>query len=72
MAATSLGNTRNICRKYYVHPFVESSYKDGSIEKVFNRIDPSDQLEDYFTNTEGAILKLLSDYTPTFLKNIKH
>ncbi len=71
-AAEGLGNTRNVCRKYYVHPAIISGYKDGSIEKVFNRIDTSNQSADYFTNTESAILKLLSDYTPTFLKNIKY
>ncbi|WP_299313918.1 DNA topoisomerase IB [uncultured Aquimarina sp.] len=71
MAAASLGNTRNVCRKYYVHPFIESSYKDGSIKKVFNKINTSNQSADYFTNTEHAILNLLTDYTPTFLKNIE-
>ncbi|WP_282086262.1 DNA topoisomerase IB [Aquimarina algiphila] len=71
VAATSLGNTRNVCRKYYVHPFVVSSYQDSSIKKVFDKIDNSDQLGNYFTHSEHAISKLLENYTPTFLKNIE-
>ncbi len=71
VAAISLGNTRNVCRKYYVHPFVVSSYENRSIKKVFNQLSTSDQLGGYFTNSEHAILKLLEDYTPKFLKNIE-
>ncbi len=70
-AAHSLGNTRNVCRKYYVHPVIVSSYKNQSIKKVFDKVDTSYETKEYFTNSEQAILKLLEDYTPTFLKNME-
>lgn len=38
-AAAAHGNTRNMYRKYYVHPYLVLKYADGSIKKIhfFNR-----------------------------------
>ncbi len=35
--ATKLGNTRTVCRKYYVHPTVIASYEKGTIWKYKSR-----------------------------------
>lgn len=37
--AENLGNTRTVCKKYYVHPAVIKSYEDGSIFKYIDRLD---------------------------------
>ncbi|MFD2565127.1 DNA topoisomerase IB [Aquimarina rubra] len=67
-ASKSLGNTRNVCRKYYVHPAVISRYTDGSIKQYFDKVDKGYSSEEYFSNTEQVILELLNNYTPEFLK----
>ena len=35
--AKQLGNTRTVCRKYYVHPVLLEIYEDGSLEKWLNK-----------------------------------
>jgi len=62
-AATGLGNTRVVCRNYYVHPQVVESYENGTIEPYFKKIK-DDQQKDYtsLSDTEKVILKLIQDY----------
>ncbi|GAA4106872.1 DNA topoisomerase IB [Aquimarina addita] len=67
-AASGLGNTRNVCRKYYVHPAIIASYEDGSIQKNFNMTDMHETSSEYFTELENAMLHLLNGYTPEFLQ----
>ncbi|NNE31977.1 MAG: DNA topoisomerase IB [Winogradskyella sp.] len=59
-ASEALGNTRNVLRKYYVHPLIMDSYLDGSIETYFNNSDTIDGL----TTTESSMLNLISTYKP--------
>jgi len=33
--AKDLGNTRNVCKKYYVHPAILTLYESGSLEEYF-------------------------------------
>ncbi len=68
-AAKQLGNTRNVCRKYYVHPGVAQQYETGEIKVGFDRvIKLSENIRDYFTPTEEVLLELLQAYKPEFLK----
>lgn len=66
-AAKALGNTRSVCRKYYVHPAVVNTYLTGRIEEDFKAIElltkPTDQLSD----TETVVLDLIKNYVPNFL-----
>jgi len=39
MVAEALGNTRTVCKKYYVHPLIFSLYESKSIEKYFKHLD---------------------------------
>ena len=34
-----LGNTRTVCKKYYVHPLILSLYESNKLEKYFSSID---------------------------------
>ncbi|WP_378175501.1 DNA topoisomerase IB [Aquimarina sp. SS2-1] len=70
-AAKSLGNTRNVCRKYYVHPAIISRYTDGTIIPYFEQAEKNENNKEYFSNTESVILELLKNYTPPFLKQNK-
>lgn len=37
--ATQLGNTRTVCKKYYIHPEILSQYESGAIQKYFDQLD---------------------------------
>lgn len=37
--AVNLGNTRAVCKKYYVHPTVIKSYEEGTIFKYIEKLD---------------------------------
>ena len=62
-AAEGLGNTRAICRTYYVHPKVVDTYENGEIIPYFKKIKEDDS-PDYIrlSETEKAIHKLIQDY----------
>ena len=66
-AAKALGNTRNVCRKSYVHPLVVSKYEDGSLSKQFNELERIKKEKPYLSPSEEVLLKLYGTYTP--LKN---
>ncbi len=62
-AAEGLGNTRTVCRSYYVHPKVVETYENGKILPYFRKI--KDEKESGYTElseTEKAILQLIKDY----------
>ncbi|UJH91454.1 DNA topoisomerase IB [Antarcticibacterium sp. 1MA-6-2] len=62
-AATGLGNTRTVCRSYYVHPRIVESYENGEILKYFSEIQPSEK-KDYtsLSASEDKMLELIGDY----------
>ncbi len=62
-AAEGLGNTRAICRTYYVHPKVAETYENGEITPYFKQIK-EDSSPDYIrlSESEKAIYKLIQDY----------
>jgi DNA topoisomerase-1 len=66
MAAKGLGNTRNVVRKYYVHPMLISAYEDKSLEKYFDQAKNKYKNEVYFTASEKALLQLIKKYSPDF------
>lgn len=67
--AKELGNTRNVCRKYYVHPLLPAAYEKGELTTVFNTIDELKPQPNQST-TEAAILLLINNYRP--LQGLKH
>ncbi len=62
MVAKQLGNTRTVCKNYYVHPVIVELYKEKKLEKYLgelNVIEPADgQLE--LTPVEKVLLKILT------------
>ncbi|CAM4095481.1 DNA topoisomerase IB [Zobellia roscoffensis] len=65
-AAKALGNTRNVCRKYYVHPVLVTSYEDGSLKKWFDKTNKTDSKSAYFSTSEKVMLELFEQYNPKF------
>lgn len=60
--AVNLGNTRTVCKKYYVHPTVIKSYEEGTIFKYISRLDEEKDVNAAELNTaEKALLDLLEN-----------
>jgi DNA topoisomerase-1 len=60
--AEALGNTRNVCRNYYVHPLLVSTYEDGSIQKYFDRARKCRSNKANFSHSEIAFSELIQNY----------
>jgi DNA topoisomerase-1 len=60
--AIDLGNTRSVCKKYYVHPTILKSYEEGTIFKYIEKLDEDKDVNTAELNiTEKALLKLLEN-----------
>ncbi len=68
-AAKALGNTRNVCRKYYVHPLLVEEYTSGGLNKAFQKVDRLKETSTYFTKSETVLLELLQAYTPEWAQS---
>ena len=56
-----LGNTRNGCKKYYVHPAILSLYEDKSLEKYLHQLDKIEVDDNTagLTAEEKIVMKIL-------------
>lgn len=60
--AINLGNTRTVCKKYYVHPTVIKSYEDGTIFKYISSLDGNEDVKSSELNiAEKALLRILEN-----------
>lgn len=62
-SAEGLGNTRAVCRSYYVHPKIINSYESGEIEPYFDKVK-EEKTQNYvaLSETEKVILEMIKDY----------
>jgi DNA topoisomerase-1 len=56
IVAKRLGNTRTVCRKYYVHPVILDMYCNGQLEKYFQ--EPV-TIDEKLSEEEGILMKIL-------------
>lgn len=61
-AADALGNTRSVCRSYYVHPHVVQLYETGGIVPYFEKVEKKRTTKPNLSQTEEILLELLADY----------
>ncbi len=56
-----LGNTRTVCKKYYVHPLILSLYESKKLEKYIHELDNPENSKDKsgLTADEEIVLKIL-------------
>ncbi len=60
--AINLGNTRTVCKKYYVHPTIIKSYEDGAIFKYLRKLDDEKDVNSAELNiAEKALLDILEN-----------
>lgn len=59
--AKSLGNTRTVCKKYYVHPVIISLYENKTLEKHFRELEniEADDNKSGITAEEKMVMKIL-------------
>ncbi|MEO7263502.1 MAG: DNA topoisomerase IB [Ferruginibacter sp.] len=62
--AKNLGNTRTVCKKYYVHPSLLSLYENGELKKYFKQAEELHAAEEKtgLTTEEKIILKILEKH----------
>ena len=60
--AKQLGNTRTVCKKYYVHPQILSMYENKMLEKYFNELEKLETDDDKtgLTPEEKVVMKILA------------
>lgn len=61
-AADALGNTRSVCRSYYVHPMIVEAYENGGIVEYFKKVERKRTSKLHISHTEEVLLEMLSDY----------
>lgn len=55
-----LGNTRSVCRKYYIHPAIVDSYLEGSLARSLRARRPRrTERDDRLDHVQAAVLALL-------------
>lgn len=55
-----LGNTRTVCKKYYVHPGLIRLYEENRLDKCLQAIDVPCDMQTSFSKEEVVLMKLLS------------
>ena len=63
--SSKLGNTRAVCRKYYVHPGLVKLYEENKLVKyIAERVGPEDGPEDHagLSSEEKVLMKVLRKY----------
>ncbi|HEY0246114.1 MAG TPA: DNA topoisomerase IB [Mucilaginibacter sp.] len=59
--AVNLGNTRTVCKKYYVHPTVIKSYEEGTIFNYIKELDEDKNVSSSeLSKAEKALLEILA------------
>lgn len=54
-----LGNTRTVCKNYYVHPQILTLYQNKSLEKYFNIDVDQSKIDEDLLPHEKAVMKIL-------------
>jgi len=63
----ALGNTRNVCKKYYIHPLIIKKYEDQTLEPYFTKVKNTVNAQNQ-TSAEIVLLQIIEKYDP--LKNL--
>jgi DNA topoisomerase-1 len=58
-----LGNTRTVCKKYYVHPGIIKLYEEQNLEKYLKELDSIEKPDDLsgLTSEERVLMKILQE-----------
>ena len=61
IVAEKLGNTRSVCKKYYVHPLILDLYQEKKLDKYLSELDKVESRhdDDGYVAEERVLLKIL-------------
>lgn len=64
MVAKQLGNTRTVCKKYYVHPVIVTMYEDKSLEQYIGDLEAAEEEKTVteLTREEKLLMKILANH----------
>ncbi|MGO2358518.1 DNA topoisomerase IB [Mesonia sp.] len=66
-AANGLGNTKSVCKEYYVHPIIPEKYLDGSISTFFEKLENNEPPKTKnLSKTEEVLLDLMKNFEIDF------
>jgi DNA topoisomerase-1 len=60
--AERLGNTRTVCRKYYIHPELLRLYEQGRLERQLNSLQRKLEEKDWNQQIEKTLLQILKPF----------
>jgi DNA topoisomerase-1 len=63
-----LGNTRAICRKYYIHPVIINMYEENCLADYFRELDKVEEQGGELTHEEKLLMRILESRTPVAIK----
>ena len=60
--STQLGNTRTVCKKYYVHPVIIDLYENKNLQSYLQELEKIEKDDDKtgLTSEEKIVMKILS------------
>ncbi|HVX28753.1 MAG TPA: hypothetical protein VHB70_20560, partial [Parafilimonas sp.] len=66
-----LGNTRTVCKKYYVHPGIIDLYERDDIEKYLKELDGIEEPDtpNELTKDEKVLMKILKQFISGKISN---
>jgi DNA topoisomerase I len=59
MVSEQLGNTRTVCKKYYVHPLIIQLYEEGELKNYLKSLRKDDDPTAGLTSEEKILMKIL-------------
>jgi DNA topoisomerase-1 len=61
--SSKLGNTRTVCKKYYVHPGIFRLYEEKSLGKYLKELDAIEKADDLtgLASDERVLMKILKE-----------
>jgi DNA topoisomerase-1 len=62
--SSKLGNTRTVCKKYYVHPEIIRLYEEDNLQRYLNELDAIEKNDDHsdLTQEEKVLMKILKKF----------
>ena len=60
--ARQLGNTRTVCRKYYIHPAIVMAYEQGELQGYFNQTGEAPREKDWLSDEEKMVKNVLENF----------
>jgi len=59
--AEHLGNTRTVCKKYYVHPAIVKLYEDNNLHAYLNKLTKKESKNNELNSTEKLLMTILEN-----------